>query len=139
MIDLKFKRLRTAAILPTKSHDTDAGFDLYATRDFNIKPGCVTCVGLGIAWECPPGWCAQIVARSGLARYGVTVLGGLIDAEYRGEWAVLLSSVNTPLTLTAGDRIAQFVLHAVPAARIVEVDTLGETERGIGGFGSTGH
>lgn len=123
-----------------------AGVDLAAAlgegEDLTIAPGGRTMVPCGFAMALPPGYEAQVRPRSGLAaRHGVTVLNapGTIDADYRGEVKVILvNHGEAPFTIRRGERIAQMVVAPVVQARFVEEARLDETERGSGGFGSTG-
>ncbi|HEX7459574.1 MAG TPA: dUTP diphosphatase [Acidimicrobiales bacterium] len=130
--------------LPGYAHTGDAGADLVARIEVLLEPnGGRAMVPTGIALALPEGYAGFVQPRSGLAlRHGVTCLNtpGLIDPGYRDEVAVLL--VNTdpevPYRVQRGDRIAQLVIQRVEAAAFVEVDSLAESERGLGGFGSTG-
>lgn len=121
-----------------------AGLDLVAAIDAPIvlRPGERTGIGTGLAIELPPGFEAQVRPRSGLARkHGITLVNGpgTIDADYRGEIVVLVINHGAePVPIAPGDRIAQLVIAPVVQAELVEVDELTETERGAGGFGSTG-
>lgn len=140
-LTIKVRKLHREASLPAKWHPDDAAFDLFALESMDLGGGAVHRVRTGIATEMPAGWYAQIRGRSSLASRGVTPLGGVIDASYRGEWVVCLQVPDLGgrvLPLRPGDRIAQFTLHEVPAAVVVEVDELTPTPRGAGGFGSTG-
>ena len=142
MIEIKFIPLRGGAHIPQKAHDDDAGFDLYASEDFLLKAHCFGCVPTAISIELPDGFEAQVRPRSGLAaKYGVTVLNapGTIDAGYRGEIKVILiNHGNEDFTITAGMRIAQMIISPVLQARFVEASSLAESDRGEGGFGSSG-
>src|SRR5665213_2030717 len=137
-------RLDADLPLPGYAHDGDAGADLVARIEVLLEPnGGRAMVPTGIALALPEGYAGFVQPRSGLAlRHGVTCLNtpGLIDSGYRDEVAVLL--VNTdpevPYRVQRGDRIAQLVIQRVAAAAFVEVDSLAESERGLGGFGSTG-
>lgn len=134
------KRLNPDAKIPTKANPNDAGFDLYADADAYVRPGEVVIVPTGIALEMSPGWEAQIRPRSGnAAKFGVSVVNspGTIDADYRGEIKVILTSLYLT-SFKKGDRIAQIVFKQVPFVELVETDSLSDTERGAGGFGSTG-
>ena len=130
--------------LPGYAHEGDAGADLVARIEVLLEPGGGRAmVPTGIALALPDGYAGFVQPRSGLAlRHGVTCLNtpGLIDSGYRDELSVLL--VNTdpevPYRVQRGDRIAQLVVQRVEAARFVEVESLSDTERGLGGFGSTG-
>jgi dUTP pyrophosphatase len=140
---LRIARLDERARLPTRAHDRDAGLDLYALQDGALAPGERASVATGIAVEIPPGQAGLVLPRSGLAaRHGISVVNapGLIDAGYRGEIHVLLLNTDRdqPFEITAGARIAQLVLIRVELPVPLEVEVLDETERGAGGFGSSG-
>lgn len=175
-----FKRLSDDAILPTKAHPTDSGYDLYANEDVIIEPGDTAVVKTGIAIELPPGYEAQIRPRSGVtAKTKLRVQLGTIDNGYRGEIGIIVDNIAIPemqlsteytdytyvvknkewalLTIDgdygrgeniypettylirAGDRIAQLVIQRLPETVAVEIDEFSEdSERGAGGFGSSG-
>jgi dUTP pyrophosphatase len=142
-MSLRIARLDERARLPTRAHDGDAGLDLYALEGVVLAPGERASVPTGIAVEIPPGQAGLVLPRSGLAaRHGISVVNapGLIDAGYRGEVRVLLLNTDReqPFELAAGDRIAQLVLVAVELPTPVEVPSLTDSERGAGGFGSSG-
>lgn len=130
--------------LPEYATAASAGMDLRASLDepLVLKPLERVLVPTGLYVEIPAGYEAQIRPRSGLAiRHGITLLNtpGTIDADYRGEVRIILVNLsNEPFTVTDGERIAQMVIAAHAAAEWVEVEELGETERGAGGFGHTG-
>jgi dUTP pyrophosphatase len=137
------KRLDPGLPLPRYARASDAGLDLYAAATVVIAPGARAAVPTGLALAIPPGFAGFVLPRSGLAlRHGVTVLNtpGLIDAGYRGEVQVLLVNHDprAPVTVARGERIAQLVVQAVETVELVEVDELSPSERGAGGFGSTG-
>lgn len=143
---LKIKRLPHNQDLPLPQYATNmsAGMDLYAcvNEPVKIKPFQRVLIPTGISIELPEGFEAQIRPRSGLAlKYGITVLNtpGTIDADYRGEIGVILINFGQEdFTVERGMRIAQMVVSPVVQAEIVEVEELVETQRGNGGFGSTG-
>jgi dUTP pyrophosphatase len=140
---LAIRRLDPAATLPTRAHEGDAGLDLYAGEAAAIEPGGRASVGTGLALEVPPGHAALVLPRSGLAaKHGIALVNapGLIDAGYRGEVRVLLHNTDAtePFEVSAGDRIAQLLLVPFVAAEPVEVEELAVSERGEGGFGSSG-
>jgi dUTP pyrophosphatase len=141
-IGMQVQRLHPEAKPPTQATPGDAGYDLYATQDSIVHPGQRGMVGTGIAIAIPHGYGGFIKPRSGLAiSYGINVLGGVIDAGYRGEVGVILhnTSTHTTFTVKRGDRIAQLVIQPVATLDITEVESFTEaTERGNGGFGSTG-
>ena len=129
--------------LPARATEGAAGFDVRtAEADLVLEPGEIRAVATGLILELPPGVECQVRPRSGLAaRYGVTVPNapGTIDPDYRGELKVLLQNLGPDqVSLQRGDRVAQLVFARFEAPRVDEVVDLGDTERGAGGFGSTG-
>jgi dUTP pyrophosphatase len=141
-VQLKVKRLAPDAVVPRYSHPGDAGLDLFAGASLVLAPGQAGLVATGIAIELPPGTEAQVRPRSGLAlNHAVTVLNtpGTIDEGYRGEVGVILINHGaTPFTVSPGMKIAQLVVASRLTVEVVEIDSLGDTARGAGGFGSTG-
>jgi dUTP pyrophosphatase len=140
---LRVRRLDPRATLPTRAYPGDAGLDLYALDAVVLEPGERQSVPTGIAVEIPDGQAGLVLPRSGLAaRFGVALVNapGLIDAGYRGEVRILLLNTDrhTSVTLSPGDRIAQLVLVRVQTPDVVEVQELELSERGAGGFGSSG-
>lgn len=141
-----FKRLTDDAIIPTKAHPTDSGYDLYANEDVIIEPGETVIVKTGIAVELPAGYEAQIRPRSGVtAKTKLRVQLGTIDNGYRGELGVIVDNIeNRPNyygkhVVRKNDRIAQLVIQRLPETEAVEIDDFSDgSERGEGGFGSTG-
>jgi dUTP pyrophosphatase len=139
----RVRRLDPAAKLPSRAYSGDAGLDLHALEPVVLGPGERASVRTGIAVEIPLGQAGLVLPRSGLAaRHGVALVNapGLIDPGYRGEIKVLLLNTDreAPVVLDAGDRIAQMVVVKVETPLIVEVDSLEQSERGAGGFGSSG-
>ena len=145
-ISVPIQRLANGASLPLPQYTTEAsaGVDLLAAVDspVTLMPGARTVVPSGIAIQLPAGYEAQVRPRSGLAaKHGVTVLNspGTIDADYRGEIAVIMVNLGSePFVINRGMRIAQMVVSPVQTARWHEVTGCDNTERGSGGFGSTG-
>ena len=142
-MSLRVRRLEPDARLPSRAYPGDAGLDLYALEPATLAPGERAAIRTGIAVEIPEGQAGLVLPRSGLARrHGISVVNapGLIDAGYRGEVQVLLLNTDRsePFVLAPGDRIAQLVLVSVHTPEVVEVDELALTERGAGGFGSSG-
>ncbi len=139
---LEVVRLDPDLPLPAPAHPGDAGLDLVAATPVTLAPGERGLVGCGIAVAVPQGHVGLVNPRSGLAlRHGVTVLNGpgTVDAGYRGELRVILVNHGTePVTFSRGERIAQLVVVPFVAVEVQEVDELDGTERGTGGFGSTG-
>jgi dUTP pyrophosphatase len=140
---LRVLRLDALAVLPTRAYPWDAGLDLHALDAHVLEPGERARVRTGIAVEIPAGHAGLVLPRSGLAaRHGIALVNapGLIDAGYRGEIRVLLLNTDPQeaFEVSQGDRIAQLVLVRVEAPEIEELEELATSERGAGGFGSTG-
>ena len=146
---VKFKKLIPAAKIPTKATPGSAAYDLYAIESVSITPGVTVSVRTGLSIEIPEGWKGEIYSRSGLAYVGVVVSNspGKIDSDYRGEIKVLLynnGSCNScrakpaATLIKSGDRIAQFEINPVHDIEFEEIEELSKSERGSGGFGSTG-
>jgi dUTP pyrophosphatase len=139
-----FKRLPGTDDLPLPAYASAgaAGFDLRAATALTIAPGAIALVPTGFAVAVPPGHELQVRPRSGLAlKHGITCLNtpGTIDSDYRGEVKVILANLGSEaFEIRRGDRIAQLVPAPVQRAMLTEVDSLDETVRGTGGFGSTG-
>lgn len=136
-------RLDDGAAAPHRAHTHDAGHDLSTTEQVTIPPGGRALVGTGLAVALPEGTVGLVCPRSGLAaRHGITVLNGpgIVDAGYRGEIRVPLhnTDLEQPFTLRPGDRIAQLVVLPFVAPLIDVVDSLEQTDRAAGGFGSSG-
>jgi dUTP pyrophosphatase len=140
---LRVRRLDDRALLPSRAHEHDAGLDLHALEEAVLGPGERAVIRTGIAVEIPSGQAGLVLPRSGLAhRHGIALVNapGLIDSGYRGELKVLLLNTDRsrPFEVSPGDRIAQLVLVAVQTHDVVEVQELAMSERGTGGFGSSG-
>lgn len=133
-----------AAVPPVYAHPGDAGADLTSAEAVTLAPGERALIGTGVRIALPEGFAAFVVPRSGLAaRHGITVVNspGTVDAGYRGEIKVCLLNTDQrePFVVEVGTRIAQLVVMPVSRARFIPVDSLDETTRGGGGFGSTGY
>lgn len=145
MTNVEIKRLPNNDDLPLPAYETAgaAGMDLRAAEAMILRPGARQLVPTGLSIALPPGFEAQVRPRSGLAvKHGVTVLNspGTIDCDYRGEIKVpLINHGQVDFVIARGDRIAQMVIAPVTRVSWSEVDTLDETARGAGGFGSSGH
>ena len=144
-MELKIKKLKPEAKLPTRGTSGSAGMDLYACidEDITINPGDLKIIPTGIAIALPDNsYAAYLYARSGLGvKHGICLSNGvgLIDSDYRGEVCVGLCNVSSkPYTVSQGERIAQMVISPVIIPDLVETDVLDDTARGSGGFGSTG-
>ena len=139
---VKILRTDPAAQLPAYAHPGDAGMDVRSIEEVTLAPGARALVRTGLVLELPPDAEAQVRPRSGLAlKHGVTVLNtpGTIDAGYRGEVGVILINLgDAPFKVEKGMKIAQLVVAPVAQAEIVEVSAVDASDRGAGGFGSTG-
>ncbi len=143
-IHVKFAKLDAAAQLPTQGSAQAAGWDLYALEETVVPKGASVMIPTGLACAIPEGWEGQIRCRSSLGKKGMILPNGVgtIDSDYRGELKVLASWIGEGDTFTVGkgERVAQMLFAPVPLVRIEEVDfsDLESTERGVGGFGSSG-
>lgn len=142
-MNLPIKRLRPDAVVPERAYAGDAGLDLAACDRVELAPGERALVGTGLAVAIPEGHAGFVQPRSGLAaKHGITIVNapGLIDAGYRGELKVSLLNTDprSAFVVEPGMRIAQLVVLALPPVAPVEVDELPVSERGAGGFGSSG-
>ena len=140
MVKVKIKKLVKDAVLPSYGHIGDAGLDFCSTENFVLGPGMMKMFSTGISMEIPEGYVALAWGKSGLAsKKGIAILGGVIDAHYRGEYKIILQNTSLDdFEVIAGDKIAQVLIQPVESAEIEIVDELSETSRGEGGFGSTG-
>lgn len=165
--EIRVKKLHPDAVIPTKAHADDAGFDLVAVEDVIIEPGETVLVRTGLAFELPKGFEMQVRPRSGISlKTKLRVVLGTVDSGFRGEVGVIVDNIakdpcgnksqyltyidgfdyrtdgemypNNTYLIRKGDRIAQAVIKTVEQAHFIEVDELDETERGEGGFGSSG-
>lgn len=139
---LKFKRIHPDAVLPAYAHPSDAGMDIRSVADMTVLARGRALVPTGLVVLLPPLYEAQVRPRSGLAlKHGITVLNtpGTIDSGYRGEIGVILfNSSDVDFQVKKGDRVAQVVIAPVTQPVIEEAQEIDETDRGAGGFGSTG-
>ena len=139
---LRFRKVHPDAVLPAYAHPSDAGMDVRSVDDLTIAPGRRALVHTGLVMLLPPDYEAQVRPRSGLAlKSGVTVLNtpGTIDSGYRGEVGVILINLgDSEFQVRKGDKVAQLVIAPVTQPEIAETDAVDETDRGAGGFGSTG-
>ena len=139
---LKFKRIHPDAVLPAYAHPSDAGMDIRSVADMTVPARGRALVPTGLVVLLPPLYEAQVRPRSGLAlKHGITVLNtpGTIDSGYRGEIGVILfNSSDVDFQVKKGDRVAQVVIAPVAQPVIEEAQEIDETDRGAGGFGSTG-
>jgi len=131
--------LSPGAIAPTRGSAGAAGYDLYANEAVTIGDTEFTPVNTGVSVAIPPGYYGRIAPRSGLAaKHGIIIGGGVIDEDYRGELKVLMSCLQGLYDVSRGDRIAQLILEKITTPELEIVTSLDDTDRGSGGFGSTG-
>ena len=136
---INFKKLYGGVYTPTKSNTTDAGYDLYSVNDVAIPKGYNALINTGIAIEIPKGYVGLIWDRSSLGGKGIHRHAGVIDCGYTGEVKVCLHNTSAvTYDIKKGDRIAQLIIQEAPHYELNEVQELGETDRSVGGFGSTG-
>ncbi len=137
---LRVKLTHQNAKLPTRSHPSDAGLDIFAVEHATLRPGVHAVLPTGLHIEIPDGYVGQIWPRSGLAaNHGIDTLAGVVDAPYRGEIKVsIINHGHDDLEIKPGDRIAQLLIQPVMLLDAVQVDELTESDRGGNGFGSTG-
>lgn len=144
-MEVKIQKINEKAIMPTQGSDKAAGFDLYAVTEKDseiVWAGETKMIGTGLCMEIPDGYFGAIFARSGLAtKQGLRPANcvGIIDSDYRGEIKVALhNDLSSDQFIHDGTRIAQIIFLPYPVITFKEVDSLSETDRGEGGFGSTG-
>ncbi|AEB07077.1 deoxyuridine 5'-triphosphate nucleotidohydrolase [Coriobacterium glomerans PW2] len=142
-VSVSIKRLDPSVELPSYAYAGDAGLDLRASETIELGPHERSLVSTGLAIALPEGYAGFVQPRSGMAlKRGLSIANspGLIDAHYRGEIKVIAVNLDPreSICIERGERIAQLVIQEVPAIRLIEVETLDETQRGTGGFGSSG-
>ena len=142
-VKLRVRRLDGRVELPAYAYAGDAGLDLRSAEDVTLEPGERRLVSTGLAVAIPDGYAGFVMPRSGLAlREGLSMANtpGLIDAHYRGELKICAINLDPsrPIRIERGERVAQLVIIKVPRVELVEVASLDETDRGTGGFGSSG-
>ena len=141
---IEFAKLNSEAIIPTQGSPQAAGWDLYALEETIVKRNTSSMIKTGLAIAIPIGWEGQIRCRSSLGKKGMIMPNGIgtIDSDYRGELMVLATWIGQgdEFVVQKGERVAQLLFSRVPSVKFVERDfeQLGSTDRGTGGFGSTG-
>lgn len=136
---LEIQKLHPEAKVPTRAYEHDAGLDLTSVETHTLKPGEGKIFKTGIAIALDPGYVGLVWDRSSMGKKGIKTLGGVIDSGYRGEVGVILWNISQDThTINAGERIAQLLVQAVATPQTKEVTILGSTDRGTGGFGSSG-
>jgi len=139
-MSLRIKKLSPNAIIPTRGSGGAVGYDLYSTDSVVVPPTHRVLVGTGIAMVLPNGVYGRVAPRSGLAvKHGIQVGAGVVDPDYTGEVKVVLfNHGDKDFEVKKGDRVAQLILERCETPEVEEVGTVEDTERGAGGFGSTG-
>lgn len=140
-MQLKVKKLREGAKLPTKGHAGDAGMDFYAIEEVNIPAGEQRSIKTGVALEIPEGYVGLVWDKSSVSfNLGLKVMGGVIDSSYRGEFIMnMLNTSQKEVKIEKGRKVAQMIIQKFEDCDIVEVAELSDTARGEGREGSTGH
>lgn len=138
-MQIKIKRLHEDAKLPRYAHPGDVGLDLFSLETYTVQPGEKKIFYVGFAMEFDIGYAGIIKDKGSISHMGLHTVGGVFDAGYRGEYNVALVNLSQqPVTLEKGQKIAQLVIFPVAIADIIETETLSDSARGDGKFGSTG-
>jgi dUTP pyrophosphatase len=136
---ISFKKLDAGAKIPTRAHETDAGLDLTTIENHALSPGEGRVFKTGLAVAIPAGFVGLVWDRSSMGKRGLKTLGGVIDSGYRGEIGIVLWNMSKEVQeIKSGERIAQLLIQPVATPQTVEVESLDDTDRGAGGFGSSG-
>lgn len=139
MVKIKVKKLTDSAKLPSYAHAGDAGMDIFSDEEVLILPNRRTLVKTGISIELPKGYVALVWDKSGVAKNGLTKIGGVIDSGYRGEYKIMLFNISSSTyKIIKGQKIAQILIQKVEEPQIEEVKEISKSTRGSSGFGSTG-
>ncbi len=138
-VEIKFKKLKEDATIPKYAHEGDAGLDIFSNEELKLQPGERKLISTGIAAELPRGYAVLIWDKSGVANSGIKTMGGVIDCHYRGEYKIIMYNTSSEIyEIKKGQKIAQALIQPVVSAKVIEAQELSDTERGEGGFGSTG-
>lgn len=138
-MQIKIKKIKEGAKLPSYAHPGDVGMDVYAMEEVTIQPGEHYRFYHGFALEVPEGYGVFVKDKSSISKAGLHTMGGIFDAGFRGEYNThLVNLSNEPYTIEVGDKVSQLVVMQIPRAELVEVEELSESARGEGQFGSTG-
>jgi dUTP pyrophosphatase len=137
---IQFKKLAPEAVIPHYAHTGDAGMDVVTTETHTLAPQEHYAFATGLAMQLPDGYVALVWDKSGRAvKEGLKTMAGVIDSGYRGEIKIaLLNTTTSPVTINAGEKIAQMLIQQIERPEIQEASDLSDTARGTGGFGSTG-
>jgi dUTP pyrophosphatase len=137
---IRIKKLHPEARIPKYAREDDAGMDLYSLEKITLQPNAREAIPTGISMAIPRGYVGLVWDKSGIAaKYGIKTMAGVIDAGYRGEVIIIVHNLSSAsYTFEKGSKVAQMLIQPVEQRKIVEVDELEDTQRGKGGFGSTG-
>jgi dUTP pyrophosphatase len=139
MFSIKVKRLHEKAKIPVRAHHDDAGMDIFSCGEHLVPARQTIKIPTGLAFELPEGYVGLIWDKGSVSSKGIKTLGGVIDAGYRGELVIVVHNLqDAPYTFAHGDKVAQMLIQKVEFPEIIEAETLSESRRGTGGFGSTG-
>ncbi len=140
VILIKIKKLSENATLPRYAKPGDAGMDFYSNEETTILPNERKLISTGIVMAIPPGYVGLIWDKSGIAtKYGIKTMAGVIDSGYRGEIKILIHNLSNQIhKIEKNTKIAQMLIQPIECRKVIEVEELDQTERGEGGFGSTG-
>jgi len=141
MLEVKYRKLHEDACEPSRAHEDDAGLDLYAYEPYLLRSQEIGRIQTGIAVDIPSGYVGYVFVRSGLSSRGILLANGtgVVDAGYHGELQVVLFNSRTRIyQVSKGDRVAQMVIMPIPTVKLKQVDAFAKSERGAGGFGSSG-
>jgi len=138
-VKVKVKKIHPDAKVPFNATEHAAGFDLYSVEEVILQPGETKAIPTGLSIELPEGIVCLFWDRSGMGFKGIHRFAGVIDSDYRGEYKVILfNSTKEPFKIEKGDRIVQAIIQDYHTPEFIEVENLSDTERGEGGFGSSG-
>jgi dUTP pyrophosphatase len=139
MVEIKIKKLRSDAKVPSYANPGDAGMDIYSVEDLILPPKHRAKIKTGISIELPKGYVSLVWDKSGVGSKGIKVLGGVLDSGYRGEYIIMLVNLSSEnFEIKKGQKVAQILIQKVESPKIKVVDSLTDSERGAGGFGSSG-
>lgn len=139
ILSIKVKKLDPEAKIPTKAYAGDAGWDVYALNRVYIDPYQTVIVKTGLAFEIPEGWHIQVHTRSSFGKRGIRCHLGIVDSGYRNELGIIITNGSLEhFLIEKGDKFAQLIFLPVPIVVMTQTDTLSNSDRGLGGFGSSG-
>lgn len=136
---IKVKKFDKEAIIPTRAHSSDGGYDMYLLEDLTIKPLETVCVGFGVGFDIPLSYAGIFVPRSSMAKKGIVIGPAIVDAGYKGEVHLIATNCSKKkLKFQKGDRLCSLCIFKIITPKLEEVNDLGKSDRGSKGLGSTG-